>query len=238
MRDAYGAKRSWAVPAAAVSAVLGLAVGAALIRGARSFERLAVGHSDTWLAAIALTASAAIGVAAWLATGAEYSAVGWALGIVLAVHSLAGTLAAETRILHDRGREVTAVVQREHVHRNYTDLGEETDPTYTYDMAPPPGVPHRTLDAGTTRLTVGARVLVTVDPQDRAAPRLGHRPESSRLSDRILSVCELLVLLLLAGLSAGLGHVLGRSAPHRRAAALARRRGPGPPEDTAHYAGS
>lgn len=194
----------------ALSAVLGLAVGTLLIWGATWYEHVAYGRSDSWVAWTLPCASAVIGLAAWAATDTDYSSVGWALALVVAVHAITGTLAAEDQALHNRGREVTATVLKEHVHRHYNDVGKDTGTTYTYDVAVPSGLPRRALDAGATQLAVGARVLATVDPEGRAAPRLGHRPGISQIEVRILRVCDVLFLLITMGLSIGVSFRLAQ----------------------------
>ncbi|MEU0007981.1 hypothetical protein ABZ079_27835 [Streptomyces sp. NPDC006314] len=186
---------------------LGLATGATLIGGSTWYEHVAYAHDAKWAVLTALCAGAVLGLAAWAATDTEYSFVGWATAVVFAVHVVTGTLAAERQALHDRGLEVTATVRQEHVHRFSGSGGVETAPAYTYDLAVPRNLPHRPLEAGITRLTVGERVLVTIDPEARAPSRLGHRPSASQVPACILGTCNVLFLLITVGLSTGAGHL-------------------------------
>jgi hypothetical protein len=207
------------------SLALGVASGALLICGMTWYEQVAYGHDAGWTVLVALCGGAVLGLAAWAVTGAEYSLVGWAMALVVAVHVVTGTLTAERQALHDRGLEVTATVRKEQVHRLSGSGGVEADPTYTYDLSVPGDHPHRHLDAGTTRLTVGERVLVTIDPEARAPSRLGHRPDVSPIPAWIVGTCNVLFLLVTVGLSISVGRSRrrghrtgaprGRSGPNR-----------------------
>ncbi|MFF8387393.1 hypothetical protein ACF053_27670 [Streptomyces kanasensis] len=205
---------------------MGLASGSLLIWSTTWYEQVAYAHDVRWAVLVALCGGAALGLAAWAVTGAEYSLIGWAMALVVAVHVVTGTLTAERQALHDRGLEVTATVRKEQVHRLSGSGGVEVGPTYTYDLAVRGDHPHRHLDAGTTRLTVGERVLVTIDPDARAPSRLGHRPDVGPIPAWILGTCNVLFLLITVGLSIGVGR--SRPSPSaRRPVSWHQRRGPG-----------
>ncbi|OIJ64415.1 hypothetical protein [Streptomyces mangrovisoli] len=210
----------------AAAPMAGLGLGALLILGATRYERLAYPHGDAWCAAAALGTSIVLGLAGWAATGGRSAVAGWALTCVFLVHAVTGTFAAEARALRERGVEVTATVRQEHVHRDATHLGR-TDTSYSYDLALPAGLPRRALDTGGNRLAVGARVRVTVDPQDKAPVRLGPRPGRHRFETVVLRVCDGLFLLVGVGLAVAAASAVplrsdsgtvGRPVPGRRPA--------------------
>ncbi|MEU1513346.1 hypothetical protein ABZ490_14515 [Streptomyces sp. NPDC005811] len=181
---------------------MGIGVGVLLIFFLRWYEHWAYARSDAWVVCGALCGGGLVGAAAWVATGADNSAVGWAVGAVFVVHLVAGTILAGQEVLHDRGREVTVTVLTEHVHRDVNDIGVQTGISYAYDVAAPAGLPHRRLDAMGTRLAVGQRVRATVDPQGRVDSQLGGRPGPAHVMPRLLRVCELLLIVLSAGVGA------------------------------------
>lgn len=184
------------------SAGLGLVMGALLI-GAMTWTEFAVypyvrgSQGGTWAV---LGAGALIGIAVWKVRRSLRWAVGGTVALLVAVHTLTGVAVADRAALHERGRAVTATVQKEYVHREYS---EDADPvtTYGYQVALPPGLPDRRLDAGATRLAIGRHVLVTVDPRGLAITRLGPPPGPDRTGLWILRGCDLLLLLLAAGLA-------------------------------------
>ncbi|WP_340376485.1 hypothetical protein U5640_16125 [Streptomyces sp. SS7] len=179
---------------------MGIGVGALLIFSLRWYEHWAYARSDAWVVCGALFGGGLVGVAAWAATDAENSAVGWVVGTVCVVHLVTGTLLAGHDALHDRGREVTVTVLREHVHRDVNDIGVEMAISYTYDVAAPSGLPHRRLDAMGTRLSVGQRVRATVDPQGRVDSQLGGPPGPAPVMPQLLRICELLLIVFSAGI--------------------------------------
>lgn len=178
----------------------GIGVGVLLVFLLRWYEHWAYAHSDAWAVCGALFGGGLVGVAAWAATDADNSAVGWAVGAVFAVHLVAGTLLAGQDALHDRGREVTVTVLTEHVHRDVNDIGVQTGISYAYDVAAPSGLPHRRLDAMGTRLAVGQRVRATVDPQGRVDSQLGGPPGPAHVMPQLLRVCELLLIVFSVGI--------------------------------------
>lgn len=74
--------------------------------------------------------------------------------------------------LHDRGREVYGVIEKE------TSVSSDPDniTTYTYAVSYPGNLRQRELSTVSTELKTGGRYLITVDPRAEVHPALGPRP--------------------------------------------------------------
>ncbi|MFJ9821506.1 hypothetical protein ACIRU3_40915 [Streptomyces sp. NPDC101151] len=180
--------------------VVGLAIGALLIEGSHRYEELVLGRGTTLLVLTTLGIGTVLGLAAWAAADTENSALGWLLAGVFCVHAFVGSFGASDQALHDRGVQVTATVQKEHTIESSNEVGYIST-YYEYDLAVPLKGPHRQRLWPSHRLAVGDRVLVTVDPEDHAAPVLGPRPEINQAAIGTLRVCDALFVLISLGLS-------------------------------------
>jgi hypothetical protein len=74
--------------------------------------------------------------------------------------------------LHDRGREVYGVIEKE------TSVSSDPDgiTTYSYAVSYPGNLRQRELSTVSTELRTGARYLITIDPQRKVHPVVGPRP--------------------------------------------------------------
>ncbi|MEU9621742.1 MULTISPECIES: hypothetical protein [unclassified Streptomyces] len=102
---------------------------------------------------------------------------GYSLGLLAAIAAMFFCAlhmeSLSSNALHDRGREVYGVIQKE--------TSSVTDPdgagtTYSYAVSYPENLRQRELSTLNTRLEVGGRYLITVDPQRKVHPALGPRP--------------------------------------------------------------
>jgi hypothetical protein len=135
----------------------------------------------------------AVGCAVALArmgTGAGYS---WGLLAAIAAMFFCGSHMQylSSNALHDRGREVYGVIQKE-TSSSYDAEGGSS--TYGYAVSYPGNLRQRELSTVNTELRIGGRYLITVDPQRKVHPALGPRPGTDISDITWQIVCAVLVL--------------------------------------------
>ncbi|MFD5188686.1 hypothetical protein ACFWMU_11150 [Streptomyces sp. NPDC058357] len=93
--------------------------------------------------------------------------------------------------LHDRGREVYGVIEKE------TSVSVDPDniTTYTYAVSYPGNLHQRELSTVSTKLKTGGRYLITVDPRAEVRPALGPRPGTDVFRLVWETVCGVFVVL-------------------------------------------
>lgn len=138
-----------------------------------------LGHTlYTWESALGLLLVLGSGIAVGcamaltrLGTGIGYS---WGLlgGIAAMFFCALHMQYLSSNVLHDRGREVYGVIEKE--------TSSSSDPdgitTYTYAVSYPGNLRQRELSTVSTELQTGGLYLITIDPQRKVHPALGPRP--------------------------------------------------------------
>ncbi|MFF9511793.1 hypothetical protein ACF1BU_15895 [Streptomyces sp. NPDC014724] len=106
-----------------------------------------------------------------LGTGIGYS---WGLlgGIAALFFCALHMQYLSSNALHDRGREVYGVIEKE----TSSTFDSDGIATYTYAVSYPGNLRQRELSTVNTELRTGGRYLITIDPERKVHPALGPRP--------------------------------------------------------------